>query len=113
MNVETRDPVCGMTVNPDKARFTHEHEGTTYLFCCGGCQAAFRTDPEAFLRAREEAAGNGAAGDGHAPGAAVGCPKSDGPPTRAGGRAVEEAGRMGHPIRPRRFQLMASAMPAG
>ena len=67
MNVETRDPVCGMTVDPDKARFTHEHEGTTYLFCCGGCQAAFRTDPEAFLRAREEAAGNGAAGDGHAP----------------------------------------------
>ena len=67
MNVETRDPVCGMTVDPDKARFTHEHEGTTYLFCCGGCQAAFRTDPEAFLRAREEAAGNGADGDGHAP----------------------------------------------
>ena len=67
MNVETRDPVCGMTVNPDKARFTHDHDGTTYLFCCGGCQAAFRTDPEAFLRAREEAAGNGAAGDGHAP----------------------------------------------
>ena len=61
MNVETCDPVCGMTVNPDKARFTHEYEGTTYLFCCGGCQAAFRTDPEAFLRAREEAAGNGMA----------------------------------------------------
>ena len=66
MNVETRDPVCGMTVNPDKARFTHDHEGTTYLFCCGGCQAAFRTDPQAFLRAREESAGNGGAHHGHA-----------------------------------------------
>ena len=43
-----------MTVDPEKARFTHEHAGVTYLFCCGGCQAAFRTDPEAFLKAREE-----------------------------------------------------------
>ena len=67
MNVETRDPVCGMTVDPDKARFAHDYGGTTYLFCCGGCQAAFRTDPEAFLRAREESSGNGAAGDRHPP----------------------------------------------
>ena len=67
MTVETRDPVCGMTVNPDKARFTHDYEGTTYLFCCGGCQAAFRTDPEAVLRARDETAGSGAAHQGHAP----------------------------------------------
>ncbi len=64
MTVETRDPVCGMTVDPDKARFTHEHAGTTYLFCCGGCQAAFRSNPEAFLRARDEAG----TGDGPAPG---------------------------------------------
>ncbi len=63
MTVETRDPVCGMTVNPDGARFSHEHAGTTYLFCCGGCQAAFRSDPDAFLRAREDAGGGG---HGHA-----------------------------------------------
>ena len=68
MNMETRDPVCGMAVDPDKARFTHDYAGTTYLFCCGGCQAAFRTDPEAFLRARDESAGNGTAGDRHPPG---------------------------------------------
>ena len=66
MNVETRDPVCGMTVNPDKARFTHEYAGTTYLFCCGGCQAAFQSDPEAFLGAREEADRHGEAHSGHA-----------------------------------------------
>ena len=66
MNVETRDPVCGMTVNPDKARFTHDYDGTTYLFCCGGCQTAFRTDPEAFLRMRDNAAESGAAHHGHA-----------------------------------------------
>ncbi len=66
MNVETRDPVCGMTVNPDKARFTHDYDGTTYLFCCGGCQTAFRTDPEAFLRMRDHAAESGAAHHGDA-----------------------------------------------
>ena len=71
MTVETRDPVCGMTVNPDKARFKHDYAGTTYLFCCGGCQAAFRTDPEAFLRARDEAAGDGTAHQSQASGGGV------------------------------------------
>ena len=109
MNVETRDPVCGMTVDPDKARFTHDHEGTTYLFCCGGCQAAFRTDPEAFLRAREEAAGNGAAGHGHAPddrdgshpgGAADGEGATCGHAGHGHGPAAHEAGHAGARTRP-------------
>ena len=55
--VETRDPVCGMVVEPEGARHTFEHEGTTFLFCCGGCKAAFERDPGAFL----------GAGDGVAP----------------------------------------------
>ena len=49
MAVESRDPVCGMQVDPQKARHTVEHGGTTYLFCCGGCRSAFQSDPEAFL----------------------------------------------------------------
>ncbi|MEE2613165.1 MAG: heavy metal-binding domain-containing protein, partial [Acidobacteriota bacterium] len=44
-----RDPVCGMEVDPAKSRFTHEHARQTYYFCCGGCQTAFKTDPEQFL----------------------------------------------------------------
>ena len=44
-----RDPVCGMRVDPTTSRFTHEHAGQTYYFCCGGCQTAFKTDPEPFL----------------------------------------------------------------
>ena len=51
MTVETRDPVCGMVVSPETARHTFDHAGTTYLFCCGGCQAAFQRDPDAFLGA--------------------------------------------------------------
>ena len=66
MIVETRDPVCGMVVDPETARHTHEHAGTTYLFCGGGCQAAFQRDPDAFL-----GAGDGsAAAPAHPPAAA-------------------------------------------
>ena len=42
-----KDPVCGMTVKPDSPhRF--EHEGILYLFCCGGCLAKFRADPDRY-----------------------------------------------------------------
>ena len=54
--VQTRDPVCGMVVQPEGAQHSFEHEGTTYLFCCGGCKAAFERDPAAFLGAADGAA---------------------------------------------------------
>ena len=98
MNVETRDPVCGMTVDPDKARFTYEYRGTTYPFCCGGCQAAFKTDPEAFLRARDEAAGNGAAHHGHAPvshGGSRAAHAGEGGGVHGQGATAREAGHAG------------------
>jgi Cu+-exporting ATPase len=45
------DPVCGMTVQPDKARGgTFEHQGTTYYFCSAGCRAKFAADPEGWLK---------------------------------------------------------------
>ena len=48
------DPVCGMVVATDSPhRF--EHEGTTYLFCCGGCLEKFRADPQSFLAPMEAA----------------------------------------------------------
>ena len=56
MPQDVRDPVCGMVVDPNRSRFTHEHAGTTYHFCCGGCQTAFRSRPEAFLQAGGAAA---------------------------------------------------------
>jgi uncharacterized membrane protein YraQ (UPF0718 family) len=39
-----RDPVCGMTVNREKAATT-VHRGQTYFFCGPGCRAAFEADP--------------------------------------------------------------------
>ena len=55
MTIEVRDPVCGMEVDPDKARYTLDHGGATYLFCCGGCQTAFARDPKQFLESQEPA----------------------------------------------------------
>lgn len=36
------DPICGMTVDIATARYTFAHEGTTYYFCCAGCQGSFQ-----------------------------------------------------------------------
>jgi Cu+-exporting ATPase len=39
-----RDPVCGMSVNPETAKARAEHDGKTYYFCCGGCAQKFQHD---------------------------------------------------------------------
>ena len=45
----TRDPVCGMLVDPHSAQHRHQHEGRTYYFCSGGCLAKFKADPAKYL----------------------------------------------------------------
>jgi YHS domain-containing protein len=47
---EAIDPVCGMSVAVAGAAHTHEYEGTTYYFCCAGCQTKFAANPEQFLQ---------------------------------------------------------------
>ena len=44
-----KDPVCGMSVDPAKARGRAEHKGNTYYFCCPGCETKFKGDPEKYL----------------------------------------------------------------
>jgi P-type Cu+ transporter len=46
-----KDPVCGMTVVPEKAAAKAEHAGKTYYFCSKGCGARFQQDPEKYLAA--------------------------------------------------------------
>jgi YHS domain-containing protein len=36
-----RDPVCGMSLDPRKAAFSAELDGTSYYFCSEGCRASF------------------------------------------------------------------------
>lgn len=45
------DPVCGMAVAIAGAAHVHEHEGTSYYFCCGGCLTRFAEEPDRFLTA--------------------------------------------------------------
>jgi len=46
-----KDPVCGMTVDPQKAAGKAEHDGKTYFFCSPRCKERFETEPEKFLAA--------------------------------------------------------------
>ena len=46
---ETTDPVCGMTVLVDDAKYHAVHHGADYWFCAPGCKRAFTADPQAFL----------------------------------------------------------------
>jgi P-type Cu+ transporter len=41
-----------MTVDPERPAATAEHAGKTYYFCCAGCAAKFRAEPEKYLVAK-------------------------------------------------------------
>lgn len=43
------DPICGMTVEPEKAAGRYDYNGTTYYFCAVSCLERFRADPERAL----------------------------------------------------------------
>jgi YHS domain-containing protein len=45
----TKDPVCGMSVYPDKAAFKYEYQGKMYFFCCLSCLNKFQKEPEKYL----------------------------------------------------------------
>src|SRR5258708_29333471 len=63
---EHRDPVCGMTVVPEKAAAKLEHAGKTYYFCSKGCAERFSREPEKFLVAPGTAEmEHGSASPGH------------------------------------------------
>jgi YHS domain-containing protein len=44
------DPVCKMHVDEATAKWSYEHEGTTYYFCAEGCREDFEDNPEWFLK---------------------------------------------------------------
>jgi RND family efflux transporter MFP subunit len=39
------DPVCGMEVEPSKAKYKSQHGGRTYYFCAESCKKSFDGDP--------------------------------------------------------------------
>ena len=44
-----KDPVCGMTVEPDSASATEDYQGRIWYFCSGHCHDKFLTDPALFI----------------------------------------------------------------
>ena len=49
------DPVCGMFVDPQKARGSAEYQGKKYFFCSPGCAQRFQASPERYLSAAKPA----------------------------------------------------------
>ncbi|MFZ2006631.1 MAG: heavy metal translocating P-type ATPase [Stellaceae bacterium] len=45
----TKDPVCGMSVDPAAARHRAEHRGRPYFFCDARCKERFVAEPAKFL----------------------------------------------------------------
>ena len=45
-----KDPVCGMSVDPEHAAGSYEYNGTTYYFCSTHCLHRFQENPEQFPR---------------------------------------------------------------
>ena len=48
------DPVCGMTVSPEKAK-SSIHDGDVYYFCSADCREQFESAPAEFLNMRPDA----------------------------------------------------------
>ena len=53
----TRDPVCGMTVEPTGNAPTHQYAERTFHFCSDRCRETFAADPEAYLTAKDPVCG--------------------------------------------------------
>jgi xanthine dehydrogenase accessory factor len=51
VRIDSRDPICGMTVDGATARFRSEFSGWTVYFCCRHCKEMFDQDPERYRAA--------------------------------------------------------------
>ena len=59
-----KDPVCGMSVDPKRAKHQAQHDGRPYYFCSSRCAEKFRAAPEEILAGK--AHGHEASGEDHA-----------------------------------------------
>lgn len=45
-----KDPVCGKTINRNKAHIVIEYDHVAYFLCCPLCQAAFEQNPKQYAK---------------------------------------------------------------
>ena len=55
-DVPSKDPVCGMTVDPATAAHRSGYHGRQHYFCSAGCQTKFEADPERYVAPAPRAA---------------------------------------------------------
>lgn len=46
--MKVTDPVCGMTIDSEKAHASESYQGRTYYFCSPQCHRSFKADPAKF-----------------------------------------------------------------
>lgn len=51
-----KDPVCGMSVDPETAKYKNAYKEQEYFFCAENCLKKFNADPEKYLAPRQEEA---------------------------------------------------------
>ncbi len=56
--MNTKDPVCGMDVEPDEAAGQSDFQGNTYYFCSSECKWKFDQNPKAFVKQTQKAGSN-------------------------------------------------------
>ena len=61
---EVFDPVCGMTVDPAKAKHHAEHAGLSYFFCSARCAEKFTADPARYIVGSRQGGGPATAAGG-------------------------------------------------
>ena len=49
-----KDPVCGMTIDAEKAAGKTDYQGETYYFCSNSCQEKFAANPAQFVSSVDE-----------------------------------------------------------
>ena len=45
----TKDPVCGMKVDENRAEFHTQFAGKKYYFCSDECRKEFEAEPDAYV----------------------------------------------------------------
>lgn len=48
MVTQSKDPVCGMKVDPSKTQYKADHQGQQYTFCSQQCLNKFKQNPSQY-----------------------------------------------------------------
>lgn len=48
-----KDPVCGMSIDPDKSKAASVYQGLTHYFCSTSCRDKFEKNPAQYIPARQ------------------------------------------------------------